>query len=131
MSEFELAGARPRMVSISLKAMKDIISLLEHELTEGEFETDAEFSMVKVLLDECRQAGESAGQIVWHKWSEEKPPFEGRFLVTERIYGMPFVSVLTFYPERLFDFPWGFLHEGTEVIAWAELPEPYEPEKKE
>ena len=130
MSEFELNGARPRMVSISLKAMKDIISLLEHELTEGEFETDAEISMVKALLDECRRARESAGQIVWHKWPEEKPPVKGRFLVTEKIKNeMLFVSMRIFDPEGKHNPPWGFLLGGIEAIAWAEMPEPYKPKE--
>lgn len=129
MSEFELDGARPRMVSISLKVMQDIISLLECELTDGEFESDAEFSKVKELLDECRQAGESAGQIVWHKWPEEKPPVKGRFLVTEKIKNEKlFVSMRTFDPEGKHNPPWGFLLGGIEAIAWAELPEPYNPD---
>ena len=129
MSEFELDGARPRMVSISLKVMQDIISLLECELTDGEFESDAEFSKVKELLDECRQAGESAGQIVWHKWPEEKPPVKGRFLVTEKIKNEKlFVSMRIFDPEGKHNPPWGFLLGGPEAIAWAELPEPYVPD---
>ena len=129
MSEFDLDGARPKMASIRLKAMQGIISLLEHELTEGEFESDAEFSMVKELLDECRQANESAGQIVWHKWPEEKPLVKGRFLVTETINnGRPFVSMMTFDPEGKHNPPWGFLLGGIEAIAWAEMPEPYKPD---
>lgn len=147
MSEFELDGARPRMVSISLKAMKNIIALLECELINGEFESDAEFSMVKELLDECRQAEESSGQIVWHPvklvpfdsvkhaglfdFDDEKPDYvwegslpekTGEYLVTlEGKYGRNFVAWNEYDADFL-----DFAQSG--VIAWSELPEPYEPD---
>ena len=148
MSEFELDGARPRMVSISLNAMKGILSLLEHELTEGEFESDAEFSMVKELLDECRQADESAGQIVWHPvrlvpydpakhaerfedkltpeevWEGELPNEDGCYLVTgQNFNGSLYVGLSGFGP---------YFNEflDNSVIAWAELPEPYVPKNR-
>lgn len=72
----------------------------------------------------------SETKTVWHKWPEEKPPTEGRFLVTEKIgQDKPFVSVLRFEADPRFS-SWGILFEKTEILAWAELPEPYEPEEK-
>ena len=80
------------------------------------------------LADADKMEAKSTGQIVWHKWPEEKPPFEGRFLVTEKIgEDKPFVSVLRFETDPRFS-SFGILFEKTEILAWAELPEPYNPD---
>ena len=72
----------------------------------------------------------SETKTVWHKWPEEKPSTEGRFLVTEKIgKDKPFVSVLRFEADPRFS-SWGILFEKTEVLAWAELPEPYVSKEK-
>ena len=55
----------------------------------------------------------------------------GRYLVTEKIKGSKaFVSTMFFNPANPHD-SWGFVMKGTKMLAWAELPEPYEPEEKE
>ena len=153
MSDFELDGARPMMASITLKSMRNIISLLEYELTAGEFESDAEFSKVKALLDECRDSAANAGKtgtIVWHPvklvpydpekhadlfdeedekpdlmWEGYLPPEDELYLVTRGLRnGDRYVEPLD-YDSECYEF------EGpdTDVIAWAELPEPYKPEE--
>ena len=153
MSEFKLDGSRPMMASITLKSMRNIISLLEHELTEGEFESDVEFSMIKELLDECRQAGEIAGQIVWHPvqcvpydpekhnedfdvfddkpmfvWEGELPEEEVEVLVSCRDGNSSWIGITHLLRDD--QFCWFDSYDDT-VIAWAELPEPYKPRIKE
>lgn len=145
MSEFELDGSRPMMASISLKSMKNIISLLDYELTNGEFEFDAEYSMVKELLDECRQAfadaQESANRhleeqqahqmetvkgIVWHTirpflnrhTNRGLPTKSGTFLVTTWD-GVVTISSLFIAEDGSY-----FWDLTNNIRAWAEIPEP-------
>ena len=147
MSDFKLDGSRPMMASISLKALRDIISLLEYELTDGEVESDAEFSKVKELLDECRDSAADAGQVepvVWHfvnyvpydpekhadlfdegdekpelVWEGDLPPEDDIYLVTcQQRNGSRFVEFSN-YDGDYCEF------DRAGVIAWAYPPEPY------
>lgn len=60
----------------------------------------------------------------WHKWDDEKPPRRGTYLVTLCINdGEPYVISANFDPTA--PKPWGYFFEGTKVLAWADLPEPY------
>lgn len=60
----------------------------------------------------------------WHKWDDEKPPRRGTYLVTLCINdGEPYVISANFDPAD--QKPWGYFFEGTKVLAWADLPEPY------
>lgn len=155
MSDFELDGSRPMMASISLKALRDIISLLEYELTDGEFESDAEFSKIKELLDECRDSAAGAGKsdtIVWHPvklvpfdpekhadlfedcvfddkpklvWEGDLPELDIDILVTIKVSIWEAVTITRFTRDE--EFCWFETYEDS-VLAWAELPEPYKPE---
>ena len=152
MRDFKLDGSRPMMASISLKALRDIISLLEYELTDGEFESDAEFSKVKELLDECRDSAADAGKtdtIVWHPvklvpydpekhadlfdeddekpdavWEGALPPDDGIYLITcQSRNGLRLIE-FSDYDSEYYEF------ERAGVIAWAYPPEPYKEENQ-
>lgn len=72
----------------------------------------------------------SETKTVWHKWPETQPRTRGRYIVTEKIKGSKaFVSTMFFNPATPHN-SWGFMMEGTKILAWAELPEPYEPDRK-
>lgn len=155
MSDFELDGSRPTMAIISLKAMRDIVSLLEYELQNGEFESDFEFSKVKKLLDECRNSAADVGQsdtIVWHPvklvpydpekhadlfedcvfddepmqvWEGDLPEPDIDVLVTIRVSTWIAVTITRFIRDE--EFCWFDTYDD-DVLAWAELPEPYKPD---
>ena len=77
----------------------------------------------------------SETKTTWHKYPDEKPPKSGRYLVTivsefmgKRVTTDDFYD----YKELLENYNRGpryywYYHNG-EVIAWAERPEPYDPE---
>ena len=58
-------------------------------------------------------------KIVWHKYPQEKPPKEGLYLITIKFGNKKEVSM-------------GYLTKeiySNTLIAWAEIPEPYEEEE--
>ena len=66
----------------------------------------------------------------WHPYPDEKPPKDGVYLVTMRVWDATyedyFEGVGFFYFMNT-NFKEDAIHE---VIAWAEKPEPYRPEDK-
>lgn len=66
-------------------------------------------------------------QVNWHPYPKEQPAKRGNYLVTlEATWGKRYIEV-DFYRGK-----WDvFSHKDGSyfVIAWAELPEPYDPEK--
>lgn len=74
-------------------------------------------------------------KIIWHEWPEEKPPRDGQYLVTEVLRGKyqthHYLRVMFYCKNRddITDFGFGesLIGSGYDVIAWAELPEPYKP----
>ena len=129
MSDFQLDGARPMKVSITHQTMNDIVSLLEVELREGEFESDYEYQKTREICEECRKSLEepSSQEIIWHPCSDELPPEDGHYLITAHGYGE--TSENTWIDVGFFDKDSGrFLLLC--VTAWAELPEPYKEDAK-
>lgn len=64
----------------------------------------------------------------WHKWPDEKPPCRGTYLVTICVGdGEPYVISYHFDPEC--QDPLACFFDGTKILAWAELPDPYKPEE--
>lgn len=67
----------------------------------------------------------SEAKIVWHKYPDEVPSRFNKFLVTiQSPTGAIFVDTL-FYSD--FVKSWMDLNILDQVLAWAELPEPYKP----
>lgn len=141
MEDFKLDGARPAKVSISRQTMEDIVSLLEVDLREGEFESDYEYQKTQEILEECRKSLEerSTKQIEWkpihlRKATEEEksedgfeeiwegitPDRDGTYLVTLKNGNVLPCEVSVEWSEGL-----SFDGYDDEVIAWAEMPEPY------
>ena len=61
----------------------------------------------------------SESKIVWRKYPQEKPPKEGLYLITIKFGNKKEVSM-------------GYLTKeiySNTLIAWAEIPEPYEEEE--
>lgn len=75
MTDFKLAGARPAKVSISRQTMEAIVSLLEVDLREGEFESNYEYQRTREILEECRKSlsARSSQEVVWHPFPDELP----------------------------------------------------------
>ena len=60
------------------------------------------------------------GKILWHKYPDEKPPKDGLYLITLKFGNTKDVSM-------------GYLTKdiySNTLTAWAEIPEPYNPEEK-
>lgn len=58
----------------------------------------------------------------WHLFPNEKPDKRGRYLVTARCYrGARFTMTKLWVP----NIGWFLKEDGLEIIAWAEMPEPY------
>ena len=61
----------------------------------------------------------------WHPFPGAKPDKRGRYLVTARCYaGARFTTMKVRVP----NIEWFLKEDGLEIIAWAELPEPYKEE---
>lgn len=127
MSDFQLDDARPMKVSITHQTMNDIVSLLEVELREGEFESDYEYQKTQEILEECRKSLEelSSQGIVWHPYPETPLPETETaelYLVTAiAMWAKPHIR--TAYAHKNFN----SYRSEFEVIAWAKMPEPYQP----
>lgn len=66
---------------------------------------------------DCLTSLSSDCKIIWHPYPQEKPPRKGSaVLVTEILNGKPYVYSTIFVGED---------SDPCNVIAWAELPEPY------
>ena len=65
----------------------------------------------------------SENEVKWHPYPEEKPLQSGDFLVTVKKAECEIVMV-RFYND------WGekFNFNDKQILAWTELPEPYQPE---
>ena len=62
----------------------------------------------------------SENKVKWHPYPQEKPPKEGLYLITLKFGNTKDVSM-------------GYLTKdiySNTLIAWAEKPEPYNPEEK-
>ena len=62
----------------------------------------------------------SENKVKWHPYTEEKPPKERLYLITLKFGNTKDVSM-------------GYLTKdiySNTLIAWAEIPEPYNPEEK-
>ena len=97
------------------EAIKGLKYLVEYD-DYGSLHTD-EIKMAIQALQE---------QIVWHPYPKEKPTEDGRYLVTIRMFcrdGFDEEYERRFVQEDVFDLGY-FWKAG--VIAWAELPKPYE-----
>lgn len=79
----------------------------------------------------------SETKTVWHKFVQEPPPQNNcRYLVTleclKAIFVQPYEALVDTDTEvrilRWKDGSWENLDFGVRVIAWAELPEPYQTE---
>lgn len=79
----------------------------------------------------------SETKIVWHKYSSERPPKTGHFLITSYKYvdgrNLPAgdVQIRTDLFDREVECFMSEVYDGLFVIAWAELPEPYQPDGDE
>lgn len=135
MSDFQLDGARPQKVSITRQTMNNIVSLLEVELREGEFESDYEYQITQEILEECRKSLEepTSQEIIWHPYPDELPPEDGHYLITAHDYGEtienPWIEVDFFDKDagRFLLLDWDGTSKGWCVTAWAALPAPYKP----
>lgn len=66
------------------------------------------------------------GAMVWHKWPDKKPPELIELLVTHKTEkGELRIDKACFDPDEGWD---GIIDMVGDVLAWAELPEPYKPE---
>lgn len=145
MEDFKLDGARPEKVSITRQTMSDIVSLLEVELREGEFESNYEYQKTCEILEECRKSLEerSTKHIDWNPiylrqstpeekdisgfdetWEGVTPDRDGTYLISLKNGNVLPCEVSVELSEGL-----SFDGYDDEVIAWAELPEPYQEKK--
>ena len=58
------------------------------------------------------------GKIIWHKDPDEKPPKDGLILVTHKFGNKEEVAMAYLTKDT----------NSNNLIAWAEIPEPYEDE---
>lgn len=83
------------------------------------------FDEIMPLFDKMHEQGKKDA-VTWHKYPDEVPQRFDKFLVTiQSPTGAIFVDVL-FYSD--FAKSWMDLNILDQVLAWAELPEPYKPE---
>ncbi len=61
----------------------------------------------------------SESKIVWHKYPNERPPKDGLFLITHKFGNKKEVAIAYLTKDT----------NSNNLIAWAEIPEPYEEEK--
>ena len=67
--------------------------------------------------------------IEWHPYSQEKPNYTTCYIITIRIHCVPDFVVGAFYnaaQDQWYQENTSCVIENQRVIAWAELPEPYE-----
>lgn len=68
----------------------------------------------------------SENKVKWHKWPDEKPPELIELLVTHKTEkGELLIDTACFDPDEGWE---GIIDVVWDVLAWAELPEPYIPE---
>ena len=58
------------------------------------------------------------GKILWHKYPDEKPPKDGLFLSTHKFRNKKEVAIAYLTKDT----------NSNNLIAWAEIPKPYEEE---
>ena len=61
------------------------------------------------------------GKILWHKYPEEKPPKDGLFLITHKFGNKKEVAIAYLTKDT----------NSNNLIAWAEIPKPYEEENND
>lgn len=76
----------------------------------------------KVIIEVLKSEEET--KVKWHKYPEEKPQKESKYLVTMKLVtkGTKYIIINDYViGKRKY-----FFNCDSSVIAWAELPEPYE-----
>lgn len=69
----------------------------------------------------------SETKTVWHKWPDEKPKRDNAYLCTLLINGKYLGLQIWPYSEDNMP-PWHLIESDVrKIIAWAELPRPYQP----
>lgn len=67
---------------------------------------------------------------VWHKWPDEKPKRDNAYLCTLLIQKKYLCLKICPYAKKNMP-PWHMIEtDEKEILAWAELPRPFEPEEK-
>lgn len=74
-----------------------------------------------------RRSFKKTVKVQWNSWPEKEPPHGGYFLVTSiDPYGIHKIEMLRY---EYFCHSWYYgLKERKNIKAWAELPEPYDPD---
>ena len=83
------------------------------------------FDEAMPMFDRMFEQGKKEA-ITWHPYPNEIPERYNHYLVTVEKKGLKYVAKVMFS----FDEIW-LVDKRYKVIAWAELPEPYEPEVKD
>lgn len=115
--------------TISRQAAKDYIDSQKGRLFIGCTIGEA----MKIMLDEVPPA---QPEWKWTPCSKEMPPKDGRYLVTEKDafeeirVGFRYWNVQRLRGGKIFFDGWSG-DQMNEVLAWCELPEPWEEEKAE
>lgn len=77
-------------------------------------------------IDNVKRYRPWEGDMVWHKWPDKKPPELIELLVTHKTEkGELRIDKACFDPDEGWD---GIIDMVGDVLAWAELPEPYKPD---
>lgn len=83
------------------------------------------FDEIMPLFDKMHEQG-MKDTVIWHKWPDEKPPELIELLVTHKTEkGELLIDTACFDPDEGWE---GIIDVVWDVLAWAELPEPYEPD---
>lgn len=94
----------------------------------GEIDSDAYdylFDKAMPMFDQMFEQGKKEA-ITWHPYPEEKPPCTDDYLITIK-KGRKLCVTKDCYDINEGEFEIEF---NTKIIAWAELPEPHQPEVK-